>query len=106
MDHHQGQPLTTDTLTWIASQTKLTTAVSVLQIVERGLIGLDDNVREVVAQLKDLQVLLGFEGEDDSTVVAPVFNNLSKGGEGEHTITGKPQGSPIFEELDRPLTLR
>lgn len=36
--------------------TKLVTAVAVMQLVERGLISLDDDVREVIPELKDMKV--------------------------------------------------
>ncbi|TPX09756.1 uncharacterized protein E0L32_009095 [Thyridium curvatum] len=77
-------PLTSDTVTWIASQTKLVTSVAAMQIVERGLIGLDDDVRETLPQLKELKVITGFE--DPST------ENFS--------------GRPILEDVKGPLTLR
>lgn len=47
----------TDSLCWIASMTKLATAVAVMQLVERGIVSLDDDVREIVPQLRDVQVL-------------------------------------------------
>lgn len=73
-----SKPLTLDTVTWIASQSKLTTSVAVLQAVEQGLIGLDDDVRTVVPALRDIQVLTGFDDNDQ----------------------------PLLEDLNGPLTLR
>ena len=77
-------PLTLDTVTWIASQTKLTTSVSVMQLVEKGLVGLDDDVRDIVPVLKDIKVITGFEDDD----AAP-------GG-----------GHPVLEDVKGPITLR
>jgi CubicO group peptidase (beta-lactamase class C family) len=37
--------------------TKLVTAVAVMQLVERGVLSLDDDVRERVPQLKNIQIL-------------------------------------------------
>ncbi|CAK7242626.1 MAG: hypothetical protein STHCBS139747_004122 [Sporothrix thermara] len=78
--------LTLDTVTWIASQSKLVTSVAVLQVVEKGLIGLDDDVRAIVPALKDIQVITGFED-----------------GEGE---PGPGVGRPILEDVAGPITLR
>lgn len=36
--------------------TKLVTAVAVMQLVERGLISLDDDAREIIPELKDMKV--------------------------------------------------
>jgi CubicO group peptidase (beta-lactamase class C family) len=37
--------------------TKLVTAVAVMQLVERGVVSLDDDVRERVPQLRNIQIL-------------------------------------------------
>ncbi|KAJ3494434.1 hypothetical protein NLG97_g4083 [Lecanicillium saksenae] len=50
----------TRTLTWIASMTKLITTTCVMQLVERGLINLDDDVRNRVPELYGAQILRGF----------------------------------------------
>lgn len=48
---------------WIASCTKLMTVVSVMQCVERGLLKLDDDVTSILHELKDLEILTGFDEE-------------------------------------------
>ncbi|KAF2008714.1 beta-lactamase class C and other penicillin binding protein [Aaosphaeria arxii CBS 175.79] len=95
--------LTLDTPSWIASQTKLTTSVAVMQVVEKGLIGLDDDVRDVLPQLKDLKVLIGFEGEGS---IAETL--ATSGDEGPYSSkpVEKPKGPPIFEKIMGKLTLR
>lgn len=45
----------------IASVTKLLTSISVVQLVEKGLIGLDDDVEDILPSLKERQILLGFD---------------------------------------------
>lgn len=50
-----------DSLYWIASMTKLVTAVAVVQLVEQGVLSLDDDVRETLPELKDIQILRGME---------------------------------------------
>lgn len=64
-DLARSQPITLDSLFWIASLTKLSTAVATLVAVEKGLVTLDQNVREIVPELADLDVLEGFD--DDGT---------------------------------------
>lgn len=50
---------------WVASMTKLATALAVVQLVERDVISLDDDIRDKVTELKDLQVLRGMkDGEE------------------------------------------
>ena len=53
--------MTTDSLFRIASMTKPITSVAVMQLVERGLVGLDDPVAKHVEELDDLKVLTGFD---------------------------------------------
>lgn len=56
-----SQPFTLDTTMWIASVTKLLTSISALQLVEKDLIGLDDDVGDILPFLKQVQILLGFD---------------------------------------------
>lgn len=100
MDRSKNEALTTDTLTWIASQTKLTTSVAVLQVVEKGLVGLDDDVREILPQLKELKVITGFEADDADGEA------LAKGAGGEDAGAKKSTGSPILEDVKSKITLR
>lgn len=44
--------------------TKLVTAVCAMQLVEKGLIGLDDDVRPLVPSLAEAKILRGFVGAD------------------------------------------
>lgn len=90
--------MTADTLTWIASETKLATSVSVLQLAEKGLIGLDDDVLEVLPQIKEFKVLVGFE-EDKNTI--------GNGDKDQDTgVTSPPVEKPILEDIKGPITLR
>lgn len=47
----------------LASQTKLLTAFSAMLVVERGLIGFDDDVSELLPELGGQKVLRGFEDD-------------------------------------------
>ncbi|OQD81047.1 hypothetical protein PENANT_c030G08395 [Penicillium antarcticum] len=49
-------------LCWIASMTKLATAVAVMQLVERGTVSLDDDAREIVPELRDIEVFIDGHG--------------------------------------------
>lgn len=58
-------PISLDAVVWLASCTKLVTSVAVMQCVEKGLLRLDDDVTEILPELKDIDVLVGFEGGED-----------------------------------------
>jgi len=49
----------------LASCTKLMTSIAALQCVDRGQIGLDDDVSTILNELKDLQIVSGFEEGTD-----------------------------------------
>ncbi|KAF3765767.1 beta-lactamase/transpeptidase-like protein [Cryphonectria parasitica EP155] len=57
-------PFTPDSFCWVASMTKLATAACAMRLVERGLVGLDDDVRPLVPQLAEVKILRGFVGND------------------------------------------
>jgi CubicO group peptidase (beta-lactamase class C family) len=54
-------PLTLDSTMWIASCTKLLTAICAVQCVEKGLLNLEDDISAVLPEWKTRNVLLGFE---------------------------------------------
>ncbi|KAF7597024.1 hypothetical protein BBP40_011390 [Aspergillus hancockii] len=60
--------VTEDSIFWVASLTKIVTAVAVMIVVERGLISLDDDVGQVVPELAAPEVLSGFD-EDGKPIV-------------------------------------
>jgi CubicO group peptidase (beta-lactamase class C family) len=57
-------PYDADTPTMIMSLTKLITVSGILQIVEKGLVTLDEDVRPIVPELGKLQLLKGFDESD------------------------------------------
>ncbi|CEL10244.1 hypothetical protein ASPCAL13366 [Aspergillus calidoustus] len=65
-------PLKLGSLYWIASMTKLVTAVATVQLVERGILALDEDVRDKVQELRDVQVLRGMK-RDSSGAPQPEF---------------------------------
>ncbi|GKT66235.1 beta-lactamase [Colletotrichum tofieldiae] len=72
------RPWELDSFTYVASMTKLITSTAIMQLVERGLVGLDDDMRTIVPQLAGMQILRGFHGDEQ----------------------------PILEDNDTPITLR
>jgi len=55
----------TDTVTWIASMTKLITVTALFQLVEKGLVSIDEDVRPHLPRVAAMQLLKGFS--DDGT---------------------------------------
>jgi CubicO group peptidase (beta-lactamase class C family) len=62
-----------ETPTMIMSLTKLITATAILQLVEKSLISLDQDLRELVPELARLQLLKGFDESDH-----PILENNTK----------------------------
>ncbi|KAH7345876.1 beta-lactamase/transpeptidase-like protein [Pyrenochaeta sp. MPI-SDFR-AT-0127] len=78
MKEENAKPLQLDTVMWVASCTKLMTSLCAMQLVERGLVNLDEPVYKHIPELESFPVLKGFE-ED---------------------------GKPIEEKHTKPITLR
>jgi methyl acetate hydrolase len=60
-DIGKPQPMTADTVVWIASMTKAVTTVAVMQLVQRGLIDLDQPASRYVPEIGATGVIEGFE---------------------------------------------
>ena len=58
-----SQPMTADTVFWIASMTKAVTGACLMQLVEQGRIGLDDDCGRFVPALASPHVLDGFDAK-------------------------------------------
>ncbi|KAI9648718.1 hypothetical protein NHQ30_003358 [Ciborinia camelliae] len=56
-----SEPLKVDDIFWVASCTKLLTAICALQCVERLQFTLDEDVARLLPELKDLEILQGFD---------------------------------------------
>ena len=78
----ESEPLRPDTPIWTSSLTKLITTLACLIGVDQGLIGLDDNVREIIPELRTVKLLVGFEDSD------------------------KQPRKPILKDVNQPITLR
>lgn len=51
------------------SGTKLMTSLAVMQCVEKGVLGLDDDVSNVLHEFKDIEILTGFDGDGNPILV-------------------------------------
>jgi CubicO group peptidase (beta-lactamase class C family) len=71
------EPMTLDSTFVFASCTKLMTSIAALQCVERGQIGLDDDVSSVLTELKDLKILTGFEEGSDKPILKKAENKIT-----------------------------
>jgi methyl acetate hydrolase len=66
-----GDPMTADTVVWIASMTKAVTAACAMQLVERGKLSLDDDVSSILPELRSVQVLVGFDDDGKPRLRTP-----------------------------------
>ena len=69
-------PMTSDTLFWMASCTKALTSVAALQLVEDGLVGLDDPVGRWLPRLAAPKVLKGFDA-DEKPILEPAVEPIT-----------------------------
>ena len=69
-----------------------------MQIIEKGLIGLDDDCGKIVPQLANKDIIAGFEGDESQTNKAfDAATNL-------FTFTNPRK--PILKKAKKPITLR
>ena len=67
----QGAPMALDTVMWIASMTKPVVGVAAMQLVERGVLTLDDPASVVLPELGAVQVLAGWDTSGQPVLRAP-----------------------------------
>ena len=67
----QSDAMTMDTVVWIASMTKALTSTAAMQLVEQGKLDLESPASKWVPQLKDVQVLEGFDAAGQPKLRAP-----------------------------------
>src|ERR1700710_1607526 len=60
-DLSKDDPMTLDSVFWIASMTKAVTTAAGMQLVEQGKLSLDEPIGKVLPDLASLQVLEGFD---------------------------------------------
>ena len=64
-DLAKDDPMTTDSVFWIASMTKAITAAAGMQLVEQGKLSLDEPIGKVLPDLASAQVLEGFDAKGE-----------------------------------------
>jgi len=69
-DMSGNRKMTVDTIVRIASMTKAISSAAVMQLVEQGMIELDQPDSDHLPQLKEVQILEGFDA-DDKPIVRP-----------------------------------
>ena len=72
-----AKPMEPDTVLAMASCTKLMTAISVIQCVERGLFDLDEDVARVLPELKDVEIISDPEGVNASPTLRPKKKSIT-----------------------------
>ncbi|KAH8816717.1 beta-lactamase/transpeptidase-like protein [Xylogone sp. PMI_703] len=70
------QPLSPDDCFVLASCTKLITSVAALQCVDRGQIGLDDDLSDIIPEFKDIEVITGFD-ESQEPILKKAVNKIT-----------------------------
>ncbi|KAK3293195.1 beta-lactamase/transpeptidase-like protein [Chaetomium fimeti] len=88
-------PFQTDSITWMASMTKLVTTACVMHLVSRGLVTLDEDLRPRVPELAALPILKGF-ADSDNTADSDDKDSEKK----------SRDGAPLLEPNTSPVTLR
>jgi CubicO group peptidase (beta-lactamase class C family) len=76
-DPSKHDPLQLDATLWIASCTKLMTTVAVMQCVERGQLGLDDNVYTILPELKGLDILTRFDEKTGQPILVKNHKDIT-----------------------------
>jgi methyl acetate hydrolase len=64
-DLSKDEPMTADSVFWIASMTKAITAAAAMQLVEQGKLSLDEPIGKVLPDLASPQVLEGFDASGE-----------------------------------------
>lgn len=68
----EKRPHQLDDVLYLASATKITTAIAALQCVDDGLLSLDGDLSTIVPELTDKQVLMGFSEDGETPILEPV----------------------------------
>src|ERR1700752_4281594 len=64
-DLSKNDPMTSDSVFWIASMTKAITAAAAMQLDEQGKLSPDEPISKLLPDLASPQVLEGFDGNGD-----------------------------------------
>ncbi|KAK5790253.1 hypothetical protein VI817_007540 [Penicillium citrinum] len=95
-DSTNPNPPQLSSLCWVASMSKLFTAVSIMQLVERNLLSLEDDARDYVPELRGIQILRGMKIPSAGFVYdssSPLLQEWSRfHGRTAHTFCGSMEG--------------
>lgn len=69
-------PIKEDAVFVLASQSKLLTCIAAMQIVEKGLFGLEDDISSVLPELANQPILKGFD-EHEKPILAERKNKIT-----------------------------
>jgi CubicO group peptidase (beta-lactamase class C family) len=76
-DPSKPDPIQIDATMWMASCTKLVTSIAAMQCVERGQLTLDGDVTDILPELKDIEILTGFDQGSDGKDI-PILTKNTK----------------------------
>jgi CubicO group peptidase (beta-lactamase class C family) len=68
MKPESAKPIELNTVMWVASCTKVMTSICALQLVERGLVALDDPVYKHIPELESLKIIKSFDADTGAPV--------------------------------------
>ena len=71
------KPFAMDTTMWIASCTKLMTAICVMQCVEKSLLDLDADISTILPEWKEAPLLEGFEEGAGKPIIGKAKNKIT-----------------------------
>ncbi len=76
-DQEKTRAMKTDDIFRLASMSKPVTSTAIMQLVEQGLINLDDPVSKYIPEFADMEVIQNFNEADSSYETAPVQNPMT-----------------------------
>ena len=94
-DIGEKKPMKTDSIFWIASQSKPITAAALMMLVDEGKVNVDDPVEKYLPEFKDQQVLDGPD-KDHKTLHAPKHPILVR------NVLSHTSGLPFASPMEKP----
>ena len=109
-DREAKKPMQTDSVFWIASQSKGITATAVMMLVDEGKLALDDPVEKYLPEFKDQQVAAGKDvlvARARSITIRDLLSHVSglpfKSAEEQPTLDGLPLAAAVKTYAKAPL---
>ncbi|EMD67046.1 hypothetical protein COCSADRAFT_187889 [Bipolaris sorokiniana ND90Pr] len=68
---NSDEPMTISTSGWLASTTKLMTAVAALRLVQENLVGLDADVADILPELREKEILISYDSTTKNATFVP-----------------------------------